>query len=407
MSRHSICQKYLNGYAETEIASLDGFDFEFSHVLTLPAYNETVDNIDQVVDSITEPNSLIILVVNSMENSADCAKQANVVLMDNLHQRHNACWKSKTLAGVTLHELKNGYLLLVDKSSDPLCLPIKTGVGLARKIAADLALQLIIAGNIKSRWIHCTDADVILPDQYFMRTSLLKNGAAAVYPYTHRANTNDPAQIMALTLYERSLRHYVTGLRYAGSKYDYHTIGSTIALDAESYAKVRGFPLRESGEDFYILNKLSKVGKIFQPEGAPIIIEGRISDRVPFGTGRSIEKISKLDNMENDFLFYNPIVFEKLKLWINFINKFDRHHPLEYLKENLLKCPEHQVLKQALEAIGAFIAIEKAINSSKENVICQKHLNTWFDSFRTLKLIHSLRDLGYPSIRWGQVLTPS
>ena len=63
-------------------------------------------------------------------------------------------------------------------------------------------------------------------------------------------------------LYEYSLRYYVAGLTYAQSPYAFHTIGSTMAVNAEHYASVRGFPRREAGEDFYLLNKLAKVGSV-------------------------------------------------------------------------------------------------------------------------------------------------
>ena len=48
-------------------------------------------------------------------------------------------------------------------------------------------------------------------------------------------------------------------MKYARSPYAFHTIGSTMAVSANHYAKVRGFPKREAGEDFYLLNKLAKV----------------------------------------------------------------------------------------------------------------------------------------------------
>ena len=47
-----------------------------------------------------------------------------------------------------------------------------------------------------------------------------------------------------------------------------------------------GFPRRNATEDFYILNKLAKVGSIARLAGTPVILEGRLSDRVPIGTKR-------------------------------------------------------------------------------------------------------------------------
>ena len=67
-----------------------------------------------------------------------------------------------------------------------------------------------------------------------------------------------------------SLRYYVAGMKYARSHLThFHTIGSTMAVRASYYAKVRGFPKREAGEDFYLLNKLAKVGTVLELEASP------------------------------------------------------------------------------------------------------------------------------------------
>ena len=43
-----------------------------------------------------------------------------------------------------------------------------------------------------------------------------------------------------------------------------------------------------------MLNKIRKVTQIKSVAGAPIEIEARLSDRVPFGTGTNLMKISSL-----------------------------------------------------------------------------------------------------------------
>ena len=60
---------------------------------------------------------------------------------------------------LTLQQLPN-TVLVVDRSTAPL--PPKQGVGLARKIGADIALALMAAGKLPVTWIHSTDADVTL-----------------------------------------------------------------------------------------------------------------------------------------------------------------------------------------------------------------------------------------------------
>ena len=127
-------------------------------------------------------------------------------------------------------------------------------------------------------------------------------------------------------LYEYSLRYYVAGLSYAGSPYAFHTIGSTLAVNAVHYARVRGFPRRQAGEDFYLLNKLAKVGSVRQlsaeTDCEPIDIAARRSDRVPFGTGAAVGKLMELENPATEFLLYHPAVFGLLRGWLGSLPAF-------------------------------------------------------------------------------------
>ena len=115
-------------------------------------------------------------------------------------------------------------------------------------------------------------------------------------------------------------------MKYARSPYAFHTIGSTMAVNAFHYAKVRGFPRRQAGEDFYLLNKLAKVGAIRQlseeTECESIDIAARLSDRVPFGTGAATGKIMELEDPAREYLFYHPAVFGLLRGWLGSLGTF-------------------------------------------------------------------------------------
>ena len=63
-----------------------------------------------------------------------------------------------------------GDLLIIDRTQTGLVLPDDQGVGLARKIGADVALAVWAGGGIESPWIHCSDADVVFPADYFRRS---------------------------------------------------------------------------------------------------------------------------------------------------------------------------------------------------------------------------------------------
>lgn len=403
MTKNNIIEKYLCKYAEPEVLSIDDFNHTYMNVLTIPAFDETFENIMLTINSISIKSSLVILVINSQEKSSITARKANSDLIRKITLNFSETWRSKKGPGISLHKTQTCDLLLVDRTTDNLRLPDKTGVGLARKIATDIALKLIYDGNLTTKWIHCTDADTILPKDYFTCTSNLNGFSAAIYPYDHKIYTNNISHNKSILLYELSLRHYVIGLQHSKSDFAFHTIGSTIAVNCESYAKVRGFPCRESGEDFYILNKLQKIGKIRSVPGEPIIIDGRISHRVPFGTGKSVEKISLLDNPEECFLFYHPQIFYELSNWLDMINTISNDSSKSFSSQ-FTEIKHNQILEKTLENIGAFPAIETAQKCSKNPHICQKHLHTWFDGFRTLKFIHAMRDIAFPSLPLREII---
>jgi hypothetical protein len=189
-----------------------------------------------------------------------------------------------------------------------------------------------------------------------------------------------------------------------------------MALNAFHYAKVRGFPRREAGEDFYLLNKLAKVGAVLEleagPDCAPIEIESRRSDRVPFGTGAAVTRIAGMEHMERDFRFYHPAVFELLKAWLeSWPGIWDsRSSDLEAI---LIKCglgdqdlsEMRQALLAGLKKMKAGDALEHAFRQSKDIEQFTRQMHTWFDAFRTLKLIHFLRDSALPSVSYAGLAT--
>ena len=52
----------------------------------------------------------------------------------------------------------------------------------------------------------------------------------------------------------------------------------------------------------------------------------------------------------------------------------------------------------------AIEAMREAIARSGDGATMRRHFHTWFDAFRTLKLVHALRDAGLPSMPWRQAL---
>ena len=404
----------------------------WQQVVVIPVCNETTEILRPLPPG--PGRSLMILVVNETGTAPRHVSLANQDFAAELQARFRVHWQSDAASGLTLYHdpASPRDVLLVDRFSDGLKFPSKGGVGHARKTGADLAAYLVHQRRVRSPWIHCTDADVHLPQRYFSCSTALSDTAAQetaalVYPFRHGIAEDKMVvkegggeilnirrhKIMQVTrLYEYSLRYYVAGLSFAHSPYAFHTIGSTIAVNAVHYAKVRGFPRRQAGEDFYLLNKLAKVGSIMQlsadTDCEPIEIAARLSDRVPFGTGAAVGRIMELENPAREFLLYHPAVFGLLRSWLGSLPAFWQSRSSDI--SAILSLSNHspmdlQVLIGGLEESGAAEALQHALRQSSDAKQFNRQIHTWFDAFRTLKLIHHLRDHHLPSISFEALVT--
>lgn len=408
-------EQYLRQYAEPETVIAESLPAggSWGQLVVIPVCDEPTGILRPL--PAAPGRSLMIIVINEPESAARHVSAANGAFAREMKNRFRQAWKAPGHSGTALYEDADSPrdLLLVDRFSDGFKFPPKRGVGLARKIGADLAACLIHRQRVRSPWIHCSDADVRLPPRYFSASAALGDGdvpdtAALVYPFHHGNGGSDHGdRITQVTrLYEFSLRYYVAGLAHAASPYAFHTIGSTIAVNALHYAKVRGFPRREAGEDFYLLNKLAKVGSVRQldsgTECEPIGIAARRSDRVPFGTGAAVGKIMKFDDPQRQFLLYHPAVFSLLGDWLrSFQPLWDSR---ECSPGSVLLSKRHRVLVGGLEEMGVGLALRHALKQSSSPAQFRRQMHTWFDAFRTLKLIHFLRDRQWPSISLDKLL---
>lgn len=362
--------------------------------LAIPAFDEGAECLETLA-SLTEvrgaERAVVIVVVNAPEDAAPEALARNAALLEALWSHLQAppgptAWGSSW--GTTL--------CVLDRSSSGRRLPEGQGVGLARKLAMDLALRWYVNGTLRSPWVACTDADVALPEGYFQA---LPDGdaraSAALYPFSHRPEGSS-AQRDAMATYESYLRYHVLGLRSASSPYAYHAIGSTIACHLEYYARVRGFPRRQAGEDFYLLNKLRKLAPIRHLSCEPISVRGRYSTRVPFGTGRAIESIA---SDAEAFTVYHPDIYWALGQWNAALKAFAETPDPATFRRMLHGSDALSVdLLDALEDLGALEAAHDAASRVRPGAPLMRRLIEWNDAFRTLKLIHRLRESSRPSI---------
>jgi hypothetical protein len=389
-------QRYLQRHTEAGLPHHSFTASQWQQVLVLPAYRESPALLQALVRLHPgQGRTLVIVVLNRPDSDDDM--QANAELRAAIVESPLPRATRGSVLIQCLNPHTDLYLLEMETLYGPT--PAAHGVGLARKTGCDLALQWMAAGGISGAWLYSTDADAALPADYFEQLGCAPaNAVAAVFPFRHVPGV-EPACDTATALYELRLRHYVLGLEYAGSPYAYHTLGSCLAIRASAYAHVRGFPKRAGAEDFYLLNKLAKIGPIARLSGSPIQLQSRRSSRVPFGTGPAVEAILASAQPHKAALFYHPCCFEALRALLACLPELARA-PEQNIAQLLLKHGLNQTVaaqaQQALAALGIQSAIAHCQRQSTSSDQFQRQFHQWFDAFRTLKFIHAIRDAGWP-----------
>ncbi|MBT8148588.1 MAG: hypothetical protein KJO24_01565, partial [Gammaproteobacteria bacterium] len=429
MQQSGNTSKYLQRYAEPGTAALYNQLFSrssetpaYRFCLCLPVYDENPQILQRLQALAKHQARCLFIVVVNQPNTVAQASRANTQFVTAIN---NQLPVLATAPGASLYAIdKHSGLLLLDRCTPGRQIDPRQGVGRARKIAADLALQLIYGHRVLQPFIFCSDADAHWPDDYFIAVQQSAAAhspktAAWIYPFKHIASPaqdSSPALHDATLLYEKRLNAYVHGLNYAGSPYAYHTLGSTICIAAEHYAMVRGFPCRNAGEDFYILNKLRKTGSIVSLAQPLIYLDARASSRTPFGTGSAAQQLAATNGSE-PACFYHPALFFLLRLllqwqdalavamqrdtalpWAEHLAHFvaaqlDHQSPARCdLTQRFTAAQLSDAMTAALEALDFASGLQHCQRQAMSAEAFAKHLYCWFDGFKTLKWLHQLRD---------------
>jgi hypothetical protein len=397
-------EKYLSKYSY-EKWKIYGNDKNFDSIIVIPAIDEH-DNIISLLSSLIQneskyfPTTLVLFVVNHLVSSNQSVKQNNLRTIDYLK---NIIDKKNTDDELTKLIIKSNMQIgIIDASSEGLELDEKDGgVGLARKIGMDEALKVLNYDSAGKRVLICLDADCTISDNYIstIRQAFNKSNICAGYVNFIHGRTDDEENNKAIINYEIFLRYYVFALKFAGSPYAFHSIGSTMVCDDESYVKIQGMNKRKAAEDFYFMEKLSKITNIKKIEGATVFPSCRSSWRVPFGTGKRVSRF--LEKIQNEYLLYAPESFLVLRNWNEIFNSDEIHTAEEYLTQ----------AEKISKSLFSFLIANKfkenwdnIVNNSKSSYQINKQKQIWFDGFKTLKLIHFLRDSEFPLINMFDAL---
>ncbi len=390
-------KKYLEKYSVSGWQLQTNSDKKFNNIIVIPAISE-FENIKTLLSSLTQndipllKSTLIIFIINNVISSNAETKKNNsktINYLNNILSNKPTDELSKNLLNAKIN------ISFIDAASSGKELPENNGgVGLARKIGMDIALTVFDYSSYDKKILACTDADCTFKNNYLSEIFYLFNNnnlSAAVVNFAHDIS-GDNENSKAIICYEYYLRYYVLGLKYAHSPYAFHTIGSTMICDYESYIKVEGMNKRKAAEDFYFLEKLAKVVNIEKISSTTVFPSGRSSWRVPFGTGQRVKRF--LAGVRDEYKLYDPESFEILKKWLTVLNKnyklvSDYINEAENIHPDLYKF----LIKQEFDR-----DFSKILNHTVDERQLKLQKKQWFDGFRTLKLIHHFRDSSFPEI---------
>jgi hypothetical protein len=392
----SVAAKYLDRYGTAETGHLKSFPGRYQRAVVIPAFAEPVEFLHQLRrEPLSAPGTLTILVINAPVNATTENIAFTRELAAHLVEFGQPIWASDNM---DLRETPSGSAVLtVHRYEENHRLPDRCGVGLARRIGCDCALRLFLDGRVHDPLIRNTDADARLPGSWF--DTAATDAGGVVYPFTHRP-PEDPALTLAGQLYELSLHYYVLGLRWAGSPFAFHSVGSTIAVDARAYARVRGFPKRSGGEDFYLLNKLAKVSTIHCPTQPFVELETRPSERVPFGTGPAVNRIARLERPTEELKVYDSRCFDFVREWIRQFEQFwsDGERGASHrVRKSLSERFPADMVRDWADEFDIDDALGHAFKHADSKAAFVRHMHVWFDAFRTLKTVHFLRNRCFAS----------
>ena len=375
----SIVNQYFNRFPFRKINIALEPSKDLKIIVVIPSYNEK--NIQPTIDSLFLKqddfsfNVEVIVLINNSESEIEEIKEQNLLTLKTLQILSETYSKSNMhLIPVLIGDLDTKH----------------AGVGWARKLGMDIATQRFRTINFNGTIVGL-DADTVVESNYFnsIYSFFSNNNFNAASIYFEHPITGDSfsdVHLEQIKYYELHLRYYKNSLKYSNLPYSFHTIGSAFALTASAYARQGGMNRRKAGEDFYFINKLIK-GEIFgEINDTKVMPSPRVSNRVPFGTGRAI--LEGLNTKKDLSLTYDFQSFEVIHSWINRIETKD------FKYENF---PE--ILKAYL---GEEIWIKHhtmMLNNTNSHKSYLKLFYNIFDAFWMLKFIHYLRDNYYPNTR--------
>lgn len=281
-------------------------------------------------------------------------------------------------------------------------IPYKTaGPGLARKIGMDEAVKRFEAIGNDVGIMASLDADSRVGENYLVEIcrhwqNHPQTTGVSIWFEHPTAGDFEKRVYQAIVDYELHLRYYVGAQAFSGFPMAYQTVGSSFAVSSKAYQKQGGMNKRKAGEDFYFLHKIIPLGYYFNLNTTIVRPSPRASDRVPFGTGRSVSEY--LSQQKTSLYTYNIEIFKDLRMFLSNYRMFFHLDEAEIRKiiGDLPQPVYHFLVQQNFPLhLGK---INK--NSAREETFA-KGFFRWFNAFQLMKYVHFARDGYHPNQKVG------
>ena len=385
---------FADRYIEKNIVFPEFIDSEVSPLVSMivmiPCLNEP--EIFRALESLWSCEPIrsyceVIVVVNESENSTQSVKNFN----QETHTKLFDWKKGNDRPNLILYPI---YARSVNAKH--------AGAGMARKIGMDEVVRRFNALNRPEGIIISTDADCLFSPNYLQRIEFVfakdKSCFATTLNFKHRVDEMaDPKQRHGIRLYEDYLHYYKKALDFAGFPDSIYTIGSAFAVRAGAYVKQGGMNRRQAGEDFYFLNKLTKLGKIIEINDAFVYPSARVSDRVPFGTGAAMTKWMNED--EDLTITYNFAAFLDLKVLFDKVDSLFRNRA-----EDVFMASLPASVQEYLQTLEFSCKLDEINQNSSSLTSFRKRFFQFFDGFLILRFLNLAHQKYYPQQKLSEAI---
>ena len=312
----------------------------------------------------------VIVLVNASADDSPSVRQANAATVRSVAQ-----WEARNQQGMRFLSLSQNRIP-----------PRYAGVGTARKLGLDEAAFRLVGAGAPDGVLACLDADCTVAPNYLValeRHFAVADPALASVYFEHPLPAEEGARA-AIVRYELHLRTYVNGLRSARATLASHTVGSCLVTTAREYLALGGMNRRQAGEDFYFVNKHAQRHPVSDVGDTCVYPSARISDRVPFGTGRAMGQASGGEVQ----LTYDPRCYETLRAVMDALEAV-----------GLLPAQREArvgVAATYLDEVDWRAQVAQCERDTRSPQAYRKRVRTWFDGFKAMKLIHWLTAQHFP-----------